>query len=76
MERLKERDDGAFKLSAERAIWHLCTFRARASHARSLPSRKLLARTQTGHRQPESGRARLEGTDAGEGSCPDASVWM
>ncbi len=36
IERLKERDDGAFKLSARRAVWHLCTFRAHATHAISL----------------------------------------
>src|SRR5262249_10541729 len=89
IERLKKRDDGAFKLRAQRAVWHLCTFRAHATHAMFRPSRKVLARIEAAHRLPESGRARPQGAGAGEGSCPArrpslsrnartkcASVWM
>src|ERR1700757_2249096 len=46
IERLKKRNDGAFKLSAQRAVWHLRTFRADATHAMFLPSRKVLARIE------------------------------
>src|SRR5690349_25128016 len=32
IQRFKERDDCAFKLSAQRAVWRLLTFRAQATH--------------------------------------------
>src|SRR5580692_7944342 len=43
IESSKKRDDSAFKLRAQLAVRHLCAFRAGATHAVFLPSRKMLA---------------------------------
>ena len=57
MERLQEWDDGACELSAQRAVWRLCTFRAHATHAYVPAVVKVLVRIEAGSRLPESDTA-------------------